>query len=250
MESRQAPAPIELLVELRDVVKIHRDGAVRALDGVSLKIPAGQSLSIVGPSGCGKSTLLNMIGALDAPTSGEIRFRGVPLTAIRDPDRLRAREIGFVFQTFYLLPNLTARENVQMPMFGDGRSDTARVERAETLLALVGLADRAGHLPSQLSIGQRQRVAIARALANEPALILADEPTGNLDSANSLRLWQQLGELASTQTVTDIMVTHEPAAAAHCQRVFVLGDGLLKGEFEVTDRDPAGVASRYQQLGR
>ena len=114
----------------------------------------------------------------------------------------------------------------------------------------LGIANRASHRPDALSGGEQQRVAIARALLFRPAVILADEPTGNLDSANSLRLWQQLGELASTQKVTVIMVTHEPAAAAHCQRVFVLGDGLLKGEFEVTDRDPAGVASRYQQLGR
>ena len=227
MESRQAPAPIEPLVELRDVVKIHRDGAVRALDGVSLKIPAGQSLSIVGPSGCGKSTLLNRIGALDAPTSGEIRFRGVPLTAIRDPDRLRAREIGFVFQTFYLLPNLTARENVQMPMFGDGRSDTARVERAETLLALVGLADRAGHLPSQLSIGQRQRVAIARALANEPALILADEPTGSLDSRSGAEVMDLLGRLHAEHGTTLVVVTHDTGVAARAERVIRMLDGKI-----------------------
>ena len=154
------------LVLLRDVCKHYRDGDVHALDEVSLDIQSGEFVSIMGPSGCGKSTLLNMIGALDRPTSGEVRFDGRSLEGINDLDQLRLRHIGFVFQSFYLLPNLTAEENVQIPMFESDRSRADRVTEARRLLALVGLEQRLRHLPSQLSIGQRQRVAIARAIAN------------------------------------------------------------------------------------
>ncbi len=215
------------LVALRDVSKEYRDGGVRALDAVSLEIPAGQFVSITGPSGCGKSTLLHLIGALDRPTSGVVLFRGVPLAEIRDLDGLRAREIGFVFQTFYLLPNLTALENVQLPMFGAGRSDAARVARAAELLALVGLSARSGHLPAELSIGQRQRVAIARALANEPALVLADEPTGSLDSRSGGEVMDLLGELHSVHGTTLVVVTHDAAVAARGQRTIRLLDGRV-----------------------
>jgi putative ABC transport system ATP-binding protein len=222
------------LVELRDVAKTYRDGGVRALDGVSLAIPAGDFVSIVGPSGCGKSTLLHMIGALDVPTAGEVRFRGTPLAAIRDLDRLRAREIGFVFQTFYLLPNLTARENVQLPMFGDGRSEADRVARADDLLARVGLDARRHHLPGQMSIGQRQRVAIARALANGPALVLADEPTGSLDSRSGGEVMDLLGRLHAEQGTTLVVVTHDAAVAARGRRTIRMLDGRI-----VTDGIPA-----------
>jgi putative ABC transport system ATP-binding protein len=226
VESREivSAAP---LVALRDVSKEYRDGGVRALDAVSLEIPAGQFVSITGPSGCGKSTLLHLIGALDRPTSGVVLFRGVPLAEIRDLDGLRAREIGFVFQTFYLLPNLTALENVQLPMFGAGRSDAARVARAAELLALVGLSARSGHLPAELSIGQRQRVAIARALANEPALVLADEPTGSLDSRSGGEVMDLLGELHSVHGTTLVVVTHDAAVAARGQRTIRLLDGRV-----------------------
>jgi putative ABC transport system ATP-binding protein len=215
------------LVALHDVTKTYRDGNVRALDRVSLEIPAGQFVSIVGPSGCGKSTLLHLIGALDTPTSGEVLFRGTPLSAIRDIDRLRSREIGFVFQTFYLLPNLTARENVQIPMFGDGQPDSVRVAQADRLLGLVGLADRADHIPGQLSIGQRQRVAIARALANEPALILADEPTGSLDSKSGGEVMDLLGELRANRGTTLVVVTHDATVAARAGRTIRMLDGRI-----------------------
>jgi len=227
VESRQGAATAPPLVNLRNVEKIYRDGAVRALDGVSLEIPAGQFLSITGPSGCGKSTLLHMIGALDSPTAGEILFRGESLAGIRDVDRLRSREIGFVFQTFYLLPNLTARENVQVPMFGDGRSDAERVAEADRLLGLVGLALRADHLPSQLSIGQRQRVAIARALANDPALVLADEPTGSLDSRSGGEVMDLLERLHADRGTTLVVVTHDPTVAARAERTIRMLDGRI-----------------------
>ena len=214
-------------MELRQVTRTYRDGDVRALDGVSLAIPAGDFISIVGPSGCGKSTLLHLIGALDVPTAGEVLFRGTPLAAIRDLDHLRAREIGFVFQTFYLLPNLTARENVQLPMFGDGRSEAQRTARADELLARVGLAARSDHLPGQLSIGQRQRVAIARALANEPAIVLADEPTGSLDSRSGGEVMDLLGRLHAEQGTTLVVVTHDAAVAARGRRTIRMLDGRI-----------------------
>lgn len=227
MESRRVADPTTPLVELRNVAKTYRDGGVRALDGVSLSIPAGDFLSVVGPSGCGKSTLLHMIGGLDTPTAGEVAFRGVPLAAIRDLDRLRSREIGFVFQTFYLLPNLTALENVQLAMFGDGRPEADRTARARSLVALVGLADRDDHLPGQLSIGQRQRVAIARALANEPSLVLADEPTGSLDSRSGGEVMDLLGRLHAERGTTLVVVTHDSAVAARGRRTVRMLDGRI-----------------------
>lgn len=227
VESRQVSAGETPLVELRQVTRTYRDGDVRALDGVSLAIPAGDFISIVGPSGCGKSTLLHLIGALDVPTAGEVLFRGTPLAAVRDLDHLRAREIGFVFQTFYLLPNLTARENVQLPMFGDGRSEAKRTARADELLARVGLAARSDHLPGQLSIGQRQRVAIARALANEPAIVLADEPTGSLDSRSGGEVMDLLGRLHAEQGTTLVVVTHDAAVAARGRRTIRMLDGRI-----------------------
>jgi putative ABC transport system ATP-binding protein len=227
MESRDVSTAVQPFVALQNVTKTYRDGNVRALDGVCLDIPAGQFVSIVGPSGCGKSTLLHMIGALDTPTSGEVLFRGVPLASIRDVDRLRSREIGFVFQSFYLLPNLTACENVQVPMFGDGQSDAARVAQADRLLGLVGLADRADHLPGQLSIGQRQRVAIARALANGPALVLADEPTGSLDSKSGGEVMNLLGSLHADRGTTLVVVTHDASVAARAERTIRMLDGRI-----------------------
>jgi putative ABC transport system ATP-binding protein len=227
MESRDVSTAAQPFVSLHNVTKTYRDGNVLALDGVCLEIPAGQFLSIVGPSGCGKSTLLHMIGALDTPTSGEVLFRGTPLASIRDIDRLRSREIGFVFQSFYLLPNLTACENVQVPMFGDGQSDAARVAQADRLLGLVGLADRADHLPGQLSIGQRQRVAIARALANGPALVLADEPTGSLDSKSGGEVMNLLGSLHADRGTTLVVVTHDATVAARAGRTIRMLDGRI-----------------------
>lgn len=178
------------IVETCNLTRIYGDGTdVRALDGVSLTIRAGEFLAIVGPSGSGKSTLLNLIGALDRPTSGEVLISGVPLSQVRDIDQFRGRMIGFIFQTHNLIPTLTSAENVEIPMYETGVSRTEHRARAHEPLELVGLAARANHLPNQLSGGERQRVAIARALTNRPTIVLADEPTGNLDSKTTADIY-------------------------------------------------------------
>lgn len=215
------------LLRLEQVSRTYRDGAVQALREVSLEIRAGQFVSVTGPSGCGKSTLLQLMGGLDQPTSGRVWFRGQPLDSGVNLDRLRSREIGFVFQAFHLLPNLTARENVQLPMFGDGRTDAERVSRAEDLLRQVGLVERVRHLPSELSIGQRQRVAIARALANAPAMVLADEPTGSLDTTSGGEVMDLLAQLHAEQGLTLVVVTHDAAVAARAERQVCMLDGRV-----------------------
>lgn len=214
------------LIRLDSVCKYYPDGDVHALRDISLEIQAGESIAIVGPSGCGKSTLLNILGALDRPTSGEVLFRGKSIQG-EDLNRLRSREIGFVFQSFYLLPNLTAIENVQLPMFEADLQLDQRVETAERLLGLVGLKDRVNHLPNQLSIGQRQRVAIARAMANSPAIILADEPTGSLDSASGSEVMRLLLELNSQHQTTLVIVTHDLSLAEQTGRKLQMRDGAL-----------------------
>lgn len=215
------------LIVVRNVCKVYRDGYVRALDGISLTIESGEFLSIMGPSGCGKSTLLNIIGALDLPTEGEVLFRGRPLSEMANLDQLRAYEIGFVFQSFYLLPNLTAEENIQLPMFEGKLKPSQRVARARELLARVGLADRVGHLPEQLSNGQKQRVAIARALANDPAVVLADEPTGALDSRTGAEVMQLLVELNVKHRTTIVVVTHDQNVADRSRRIVRMMDGRI-----------------------
>ena len=185
-----------IVVETRNLTKIYGDGdSVRALDGVSLVIHAGEFVAVMGPSGSGKSTLLNLLGALDRPTSGLCRVAGQDLGKVRDLDNFRSKTVGFVFQLHNLIPTLTSIENVEIPMQEDKMSDAARRARAEELLALVGRGDRMHFLPGQLSGGQRQRVAIARALANHPAIILADEPTGNLDSKSTDEIMDLLRKL-------------------------------------------------------
>ena len=172
----------EWIIETRNLTRIYGNGVeIRALDDVNICIAPGELVTVMGPSGSGKSTLLNMIGALDLPTSGQVLINSQDLTEIRNKDAFRARTVGFVFQLHNLIPTLTARENVEVPMMGQLGS-RARRKRAEELLGLVGLGDRMKHLPNQLSGGQRQRVAVARALANTPPLVLADEPTGSLDT--------------------------------------------------------------------
>ena len=210
----------------------YSDGQVEALSRVSFDILRGQFISVMGPSGCGKSTLLNMLGALDRPTTGEVYFDGIPLAQIENLDSLRARRIGFVFQSFYLLPNLTALENVQLPMFEGDLKPAERSESAESLLQLVGLADRLHHLPYQLSIGQRQRVAIARALANEPSIILADEPTGSLDSQSGREVMELLSSLHDQHQATLVVVTHDDSVAQFGERLIRMLDGrvLANGE--------------------
>lgn len=217
------------VVETRDLTKIYGDGVeIRALDGVSLVVCPGEFISIVGPSGSGKSTLLNLLGALDRPTRGEIYVRGQRLTQVRDLDRFRSETVGFVFQTHNLIPTLTAEENVQIPMYELERRAERRRARALELLEVVGLAARVHSLPNQLSGGERQRVAIARALANRPAVILADEPTGNLDSKNTADIMQLLAELNRTQGTTLILVTHNHEVARATRRVITLRDGKIQ----------------------
>lgn len=215
------------LIQVRDASKRYREGDVRALDHVSMQILAGEFVSIMGPSGCGKSTLLNLIGALDLPTEGEVLFRGEPISKIGNLDQLRSREIGFVFQSFYLLPNLTAEENVQLPMFESPLKPSQRVARARDLLHQVGLAERLRHFPEQLSNGQKQRVAIARALANSPTLVLADEPTGALDSKHGSEVMQVLAELNENQGMTLVVVTHDQGVANRARRIVHMIDGRL-----------------------
>ncbi len=217
-----------IVVETRALVKVYGDGAlVRALDGVNLVVRKGEFVSIVGPSGSGKSTLLNVLGALDRPTSGEIFINGTSLSRVHDLDQFRSRTVGFVFQTHNLIPTLTALENVTIPMYEMGLHGGKRNRRARELLALVDLEKRANHLPNMLSGGERQRVAIARALANEPALILADEPTGNLDSKNTAETMKLLTELNRTRQTTFIIVTHNHEVARVTQRVITLRDGKI-----------------------
>jgi ABC-type lipoprotein export system ATPase subunit len=224
------------MIETTDLTKIYGDGTqVRALDRVNIQIAAGEFVTVMGPSGSGKSTLLNMIGALDRPTRGRVLINGRDLTAVEDLDRFRAQTVGFVFQLHNLIPTLSARENVEVPLVGLGVRRGARRKRSKELLALVGLEDRMDHLPNQLSGGQRQRVAIARALANEPTLVLADEPTGNLDSqsgADVIALMQRLNRELGT---TFVIVTHDPAVARQTHRVLVMQDGGIVDDHRVGD---------------
>ena len=217
------PSP---LLRAEGLTKTYPDGEVQALRGVSLNVEQNEAIAIMGPSGCGKSTLLNLLGGLDRPTEGEIYFRGIPLSRI-DRDQYRAREIGFIFQSFHVLSTLSAVENVQVPMFETTLDRRQRVERAEALIEQVGLAHRRNHRPMQLSVGERQRVAIARALANEPSLLLADEPTGNLDSRSQNEVLQLLDDLRQRQGLTLIIITHSPEVAAAAQRVIRMRDGRV-----------------------
>lgn len=223
-----------LVVETHDLVKIYGDGAqIHALDGVDLTITKGQFLTVMGPSGSGKSTLLNMIGALDKPTSGLVIVNGEDLATIKDVDRFRARTVGFVFQLHNLLPALTARENIEVPMHGQGMDEREMRGRAEHLLELVGLADRMRHLPSQLSGGQRQRVAVARALANDPAIILADEPTGSLDTQAGSEIVDLLESINLNQGTTILIVTHDPRVARRTRRILTMRDGQIADDHRV-----------------
>jgi ABC-type lipoprotein export system ATPase subunit len=215
------------MIETRNLTRIYGNGdEVRALDGVNLCVAPGEFMAVMGASGSGKSTLLNLLGALDKPTGGEVYINGQDLAKIRDKDAFRAKTVGFVFQLHNLLPTLTALENVEIPMMGYANPRQRR-ERAEELLKMVGLANRNKHLPGQLSGGQRQRVAVARSLANQPQLILADEPTGNLDTANGQDLMKLLGELNREQGITFVVVTHDPSVARQTRRVIVMADGKV-----------------------
>jgi putative ABC transport system ATP-binding protein len=217
-----------IVVETRNLTKVFGDGgAVRALDGVDLIVRQGELLSVMGPSGSGKSTLLHLIGALDRPTEGQILIRGQDLATVKNLDRFRNEEVGFVFQLHNLIPTLNAVENVEIPLYEQPLSEKKRRQKAAKLLELVGLGDRLDHLPSQLSGGQRQKVAIARALVNDPAIVLADEPTGNLDSQSGQDVMTLLQELNERQGSTIIVVTHDPAVARTTKRIVTLHDGRV-----------------------
>jgi putative ABC transport system ATP-binding protein len=229
------------LVRTENLCKNYPDGQVAAVVDANLSIHKGEFVAIMGPSGSGKSTLLNLIGALDRPSKGEIYFEGQPVSGIRDLDGLRSRKIGFVFQSFYLLPTLTALENVQIPMFEGKLSIRERVGKAQELLHAVGLDHRLRHLPKQLSVGERQRVAIARALANDPILLLADEPTGNLDSHTAADVLDLFDRLHHNLGLTIVMVTHGQEVADRAQRIIRMRDGRVVIADDETNSAPGQI---------
>ena len=221
----------KVVVQVQDLLKVYGDGhQIHALDHVSFAVHAGEFVAVMGPSGSGKSTLLNMLGALDKPTSGQVIINGHDMGRLRDVDSFRAKTVGFVFQLHNLIPTLSAAENVEVPMQGQGLAAAQRRKRAEELLGLVGMRDRTHHLPSQLSGGQRQKVAIARALANQPAILLADEPTGNLDSQSGDEVMALLENLHSQHGMTIFVVTHDMSIARRTHRVLVMKDGRIVRE--------------------
>ena len=234
------------MIDVRGLHKVYTIGEVevRALNGVSLTIQAGEFVAIMGPSGSGKSTMMNMLGALDQPTEGSYFLDGIDVRGMDDVQlaEIRNKKIGFVFQNFNLLPRTSAVEQVELPLIYAGVS--RRRERAIHALELVGLEARINHTPAELSGGQQQRVAIARALVNDPAIILADEPTGNLDSKSGtdvLRIFQQLNE---TQGITVVFVTHDPFVAQHTRRIVVLRDGVIGSDRAVVQPLQAGEHER------
>ncbi|HEV3218927.1 MAG TPA: ABC transporter ATP-binding protein [Candidatus Acidoferrales bacterium] len=233
-ETQTTSSSTPVLMEARDIRRTFDEGRVEALRGVSFKIREGEFVAIQGPSGCGKSTLLQMLGALDAPTGGEMQFRGNSFGQMGDMAAFRARTVGFIFQSFHLLPTLSAVENVQIPMFEMAWPANERRERAKNLMEAVGLGDRLDHLPPKLSGGERQRVAIARSLANEPSLLLADEPTGNLDSVNAEKILELLEKIHKERGMTLVVVTHDHVVAGHAGRVLQMLDGKI-----VADGAPA-----------
>jgi putative ABC transport system ATP-binding protein len=218
-------------ITLRGVRKTYGSGpgAVQALAGVDLALAPGEFVSVEGPSGCGKTSLLNMLGLLDSPTEGTIEFDGTPVGRLPERERARRRltGVGFIFQRFYLLPTLTAEENIALPMRGAGRPAAERSTRTRELLASVGLTERRGSRPHQLSGGEEQRVAIARALANDPGLLLADEPTGELDRANTEVVLDLLVAAQKRSGATLVMVTHNPAVARRARRHLTMADGKV-----------------------
>ncbi|WP_339653107.1 ABC transporter ATP-binding protein [uncultured Salegentibacter sp.] len=221
------------VIEIRQITRDFPLGneIVKVLKGIDLDIDRGEYVAIMGPSGSGKSTLMNLLGCLDTPTSGHYILNGKDVSQMSDDElaEIRNKEIGFVFQTFNLLPRTTALENVALPMIYAGYSKADRVKRAEAVLTEVGLGDRMDHKPNQLSGGQRQRVAVGRALVNKPSIILADEPTGNLDSKTSLEIMHLFDEIhAAGNTV--ILVTHEEEVADHAHRVIRLRDGIVESD--------------------
>ncbi|GAB5400460.1 MAG: ABC transporter ATP-binding protein [Aureisphaera sp.] len=227
---------MSLVIKIRNIKRDFPLGqeVVKVLKGIDLDIERGEYVALMGPSGSGKSTLMNLLGCLDTPTSGSYELNGQDVSVMSDDElaEIRNKEIGFVFQTFNLLPRTTALDNVALPMIYAGASKSVRTARAEEVLTDVGLADRMDHKPNQLSGGQRQRVAVGRALVNKPSIILADEPTGNLDSKTSVEIMKLFDEIhASGNTV--ILVTHEEDIAAHAHRVIRLMDGMVESDVKI-----------------
>jgi putative ABC transport system ATP-binding protein len=216
------------ILEARGLVKSYDEGRVEALRGVDVRIDAGEYVAISGPSGSGKSTLLHLLGGLDTSTEGQVFYKGAELGKAVDLDSFRSRQIGFIFQAFYLLPTLRAVENVQVAMLAVHQKANHRAERAVALLKEMGLEARMNHFPNQLSAGERQRVAIARALANDPSILLADEPTGNLDSVNSARTLEILQGIREQRGMTMIVVTHENEIAHRAPRHIRIRDGRIE----------------------
>lgn len=218
------------VIEIKGLKKSYEDGRIKALNGIDLEIKEGEFVSIIGPSGSGKSTILNMIGALDRAAEGSIKVAGIDLVQKKDLSQFRSQEIGFVFQLHNLIPNLSVLENVQIPMYETNFSSQQMEERALGLLESVGLGDKIHQKPTKLSGGQRQRVAIARALVNKPSIILADEPTGSLDSKTGDLVLDLLKDLHQKENVTLIMVTHEPYVANLADRTITVLDGEIKND--------------------
>ncbi len=221
------PAADSVLLKIENLKKTYPDGHVQALVDLNLTIMRGEYVAVMGPSGSGKSTLLNMVGGLDVPDSGDVIFEGQSLAGHTDLDKFRSEKIGFVFQSFYLLPTLTAVENVQIPMFEGPMSPLHREKKALELIESVAIAHRANHLPQQLSVGERQRVAIARSLANDPQLLLADEPTGNLDSKTADEVLDLFDVLHRERGMTIVMVTHSDEVGCRAERLIRLKDGEI-----------------------
>jgi putative ABC transport system ATP-binding protein len=242
-ETRPAPPPVLVASELS---KVYGEGptAVRALDGASLEVARGEMVAIMGPSGSGKSTMLHLLGALETPSGGQISLGGERYDGLDDAGltRVRRDRIGFVFQFFNLLPSLTAEENVLLPGLIAGEGDEAVRARARALLDRVGLSARTDHLPGEMSGGEQQRVSIARALLREPELVLADEPTGNLDSRSSAEVLELLRGLSESEGQTLVMVTHDPGVAAIAARIIFLRDGQVAGEIEGGDSERVAAA--------
>jgi ABC-type lipoprotein export system ATPase subunit len=231
-------------IDSRDIVfeavelKKHFDGGnVAALRGVDLQIRQGEFVAVIGPSGCGKSTLLALLGSLDKPSEGTLTYRGRSIPDLPDPAAYRSHEIGFIFQSFHLLPTFTVVENVQFPMFEGKLSRVQRKERAVELLKSIGLDHRLGHFPSELSGGERQRVAIARSLANGPSVLLADEPTGNLDSNSAQQIMELILQLHREMGMTFVLVTHDLTIAERAYRTVSMRDGRVTSD-QVSNHTP------------
>ena len=239
VSNHETPAASPFVFEAAGLTKDYDDGQVHALRGVDFQIRDGEFVAIVGPSGSGKTTLLQMLGSLDRPSSGTLKYRGKSLLDDYDASTYRAREIGFIFQSFHLLPTFTAIENVQIPMFEGPESRAKRTARARELLNAVGLEKRLDHFPAKLSGGERQRVAIARSLANSPSVLLADEPTGNLDTENAALILDLLVNLQRERRMTMILITHDRIVARRASRAVQMTDGRV-----VFDGEPSNLPVR------